>query len=87
MTDVPELKTLGSLVPGNSGTLAEFEINGHHNGYETIERLREMGFDEGLKVELLHQSPIGKDPIAVRVGTMTVALRRKDADLIKVALA
>ena len=32
--------------------------------------------------ELLHVGPIGRDPLAVRVGTMTVALRRMEADAI-----
>lgn len=37
-------------------------------------RLRHLGFDEGVEVELLHRAPFG-DPLAVRVGRMTVAMR------------
>ena len=47
-------------------------------------RLRELGLDEGVTVEALHVSPFGKDPIACRVGRMTVALRRAQAHAITV---
>ncbi|WP_156679910.1 FeoA family protein [Sphingomonas profundi] len=39
-------------------------------------RLRELGFDHGVPIEALHVGPIGRDPIACRVGRMTIALRR-----------
>jgi ferrous iron transport protein A len=47
-------------------------------------RLRHFGFDEGVTVEPLHLGPFGKDPIAIRVGRMTVAIRRKHAGAIQV---
>jgi ferrous iron transport protein A len=47
-------------------------------------RLRNLGFDEGVSVESLHAAPFGKDPLAVRVGRMTVALRRAAARVILV---
>ena len=47
-------------------------------------RLRQFGFDEGVTVEPLHLGPFGRDPIAVRVGRMTVAIRRKHAGAIGV---
>jgi ferrous iron transport protein A len=50
----------------------------------TARRLRELGFDEGVAVEALHVAPFGKDPIACRVGRMTVALRRAQAQAISV---
>ena len=52
---------------------------------ELERRLLEMGFVEGAKVELLQEGPIGRDPIAVRVDDLTVALRRRDADVILVS--
>jgi ferrous iron transport protein A len=51
---------------------------------ETAQRLCELGFDEGVDVEILHRAPFGGDPIAVRVGNMVVALRRDMARLIEV---
>lgn len=51
-------------------------------------RLREFGFDEGVAVEALHNGSIfGRDPIACRVGRMTVAIRRAQASAIRVAMA
>lgn len=48
-------------------------------------RLRELGFDEGVGIEVLHRSRIGNGPIACRIGRMTVALRRAVAGAIHVA--
>ena len=47
-------------------------------------RLRHFGFDDGVLVEALHLGPFGRDPIAVRVGRMTVAIRRAHARAISV---
>ena len=47
-------------------------------------RLRHFGFDEGVTVEPLHLGPFGRDPIAIRVGRMTVAIRRRHAGAINV---
>ena len=47
-------------------------------------RLRHFGFDEGVTVEPLHLGPFGRDPIAVRVGRMTVAVRRRHAAAVRV---
>jgi ferrous iron transport protein A len=47
-------------------------------------RLRHFGFDEGMTVEPLHLGPFGRDPIAIRVGRMTVAIRRRHALAVRV---
>ena len=47
-------------------------------------RLRELGFDQGVAIEALHVGPIGRDPIACRVGRMTIAVRRAAAGAIHV---
>jgi ferrous iron transport protein A len=47
-------------------------------------RLQHFGFDEGVTVEPLHLGPFGRDPIAIRVGRMTVAIRRRHAGAIRV---
>ncbi|WP_343344588.1 FeoA family protein [Sphingomicrobium sp. XHP0239] len=49
-------------------------------------RLRNFGFDEGVMVTALHRAPFGADPVAVRVGRMTVAIRRAHAAAVQVAL-
>lgn len=46
-------------------------------------RLRSLGMDIGATVESLHKGILfWRDPIAVRVGRMTIALRRKVAHAI-----
>jgi ferrous iron transport protein A len=50
-------------------------------------RLRNLGFDEGVAVEALHGAPFGRDPIAVRIGRMQVAIRRAQARTIMVEAA
>lgn len=51
-------------------------------------RLRELGFDEGVAVEALHSGSVfGRDPIAFRVGRMTVAIRRAQASAVTVTPA
>lgn len=47
-------------------------------------RLRELGVDEGVLVEKLYKGPFGADPIACRIGRMTVALRSIQASAILV---
>lgn len=51
------------------------------------QRLRELGFDEGVEVEVLHRARFGRGPVACRIGRMTVALRRAVAATIHVAPA
>jgi ferrous iron transport protein A len=46
---------------------------------ELERRLLELGFVEGAEVEVLHEGPLGRDPIAVRVNDNTIALRRREA--------
>jgi ferrous iron transport protein A len=48
-------------------------------------RLRHFGFDEGVSIQPLHLGPFGRDPLAVRVGRMTVAIRKAQARAVKVA--
>ncbi len=48
-------------------------------------RLRCLGFDEGVEVEPLHRGWfLFRDPLAVRVGRMTVAIRAAHAAAVKV---
>ena len=46
-------------------------------------KLLEMGLEEGMDVTLLHEGPVGRCPIAIRIaGDRVIALRRRDADAI-----
>lgn len=51
-----------------------------------LRRLAELGFMPGETVRILRKS-FGGEPIAVRVGSSTFALRKYEADQIKVELA
>lgn len=50
-------------------------------------RLRNLGLDEGVRIESLHGGPIGRDPLAIRIGRMMVAIRRAHARTITVVPA
>jgi ferrous iron transport protein A len=49
-------------------------------------RLLEIGFMEGEQVRVIAQGHPGREPIAVRVGGTTFALRRFEAEQVLVAL-
>ncbi len=51
-----------------------------------IDRLIELGITIGSEVEILHEGPFGRDPIAVRVRGGLLGLRRDEADQVQVAL-
>jgi ferrous iron transport protein A len=52
---------------------------------EEAQRLRALGLDEGARVAVSHRGVFGgRDPIAVMIGRMTVALRRAHARAMRV---
>ena len=81
---VPAL-SLESLPRRQSGVVAS--IDWSRLADPEARRLRELGFDEGVAVEVLHRATLGNGPIACRIGRMTVALRRVVAGAIHVAPA
>lgn len=50
-------------------------------------RLRELGFVPGESVRMLATGPVGADPVLIQVGFTRFALRRAEADRVRVALA
>lgn len=47
---------------------------------EEGKRLRALGLDEGVRIAIAHRGVFGgRDPIAVMVGRMTIAIRRVHA--------
>jgi len=74
--------TLDKLPLGSGGEIVDVDwaILSDKDG----RRLRELGVDEGVSVEKLHKGPFGIDPIACRIGRMTVALRSAQAAAIGV---
>ncbi len=52
---------------------------------EEAKRLRALGIDEGAHVEIAHRGVLaGRDPIALVIGRMTVAIRRAHARAMQV---
>lgn len=81
-TDAPPLMPLGMAERGYSGVihhLAADKANSALSSVELESRLIELGFVEGAKVELLHEGIVRRDPIAVRIENVTVAVRRREA--------
>jgi ferrous iron transport protein A len=78
----PDVISLDLLKVGTKARVSAVDWNRLDEGEAC--RLRHFGFDEGVTVEPLHLGPFGRDPIAIRVGRMTVAIRRRHAGAISV---
>jgi ferrous iron transport protein A len=75
---------LGEAQPGDRGVIIDVQpgVASSEHGVDVNElhrRLLEFGFVEGARVEVLHEGAIRRDPIAVRLDDMRIALRRRDA--------
>jgi ferrous iron transport protein A len=79
--------TLDKLPAGTVATLIEVIAHAsdvEHFGIDLGRRLMELGFIAGEKVRVLRRAfPFG-DPIAVKVGNTTLALRGFEAALVRV---
>ena len=73
---------------GDRGVITSVGEHCHHQtaAVELERRLLELGFVEGARVELIHEGLFGRDPIALKVDDMRVALRRKEAASLTVEL-
>ncbi|VAW06720.1 hypothetical protein MNBD_ALPHA01-729 [hydrothermal vent metagenome] len=82
------LKYLSDLNKGDEAIILGFDAarcQDSEFARDLEDRLLEIGFEEGLTVKILHEGPISRDPIAVRIGQMTVALRRMEANAVKIS--
>ena len=75
---------LSDAAVGDKGVIVEVRAEGtageHGVAAEELQRrLLEFGFVEGARLELIHEGAIRRDPIAVRLDDMRIALRRRDA--------
>ncbi len=87
-TDAQTQVPLGLAKCGYSGVIHRLAADVAGSALSAIElesRLIELGFVEGARVEVLHEGIIGRDPIAVRVENVTIAVRRREAMAIIVA--
>ena len=88
----PAVRRLSAARPGDAGVIVEVRAETHPGdhgvGVEELQRrLLEFGFVEGAEIEVLHEGAIRRDPIAVRIDDMRVALRRRDAEDVWVRFA
>ncbi|WP_305098570.1 FeoA family protein [Croceibacterium aestuarii] len=75
--------TLDQLPPRRRATIVK--IDWAVLAPEEAKRLRALGIDEGAHVAIAHRGMFGgRDPIALLVGRMTLALRRSHALAIQV---
>ena len=83
---------LSRLRRGERGRVAGIRVAAAGEGVHGISadelerRLLEIGFAEGARIEILHEGLIGRDPIVVALDSMRLALRRREASAILVAV-
>ncbi|HEY4252583.1 MAG TPA: FeoA family protein [Roseomonas sp.] len=77
------IRRLSDMGRGERGVVAGLRPGGgedHGVSAEEMERrLLEMGFVEGTRLAVLMEGLIGRDPMAVSLDDMRVALRRREA--------
>ncbi|MBC8080187.1 MAG: ferrous iron transport protein A [Gorillibacterium sp.] len=58
-----------------------FQVNGMTVEGVLRRRLLDLGLVPGARIEVLQKSPLG-DPVAFRINSMTIALRKEETDRI-----
>ncbi|MFZ1988273.1 MAG: FeoA family protein [Alphaproteobacteria bacterium] len=90
LEDPPSRIPLCEMRPGVRGRIAEIRIpaNGSFGvaAEELERRLLEIGFTEGASIEVLHEGLFGRDPIVALVDGTRIALRRREAQVILIAM-
>ena len=83
----PATITLDQLNVGDAGVIGAIKQHTSaitHADPQLTRRLMEIGFIPGEPFQILHKGFFGGEPIAVRIGHSTFALRRFEAALISV---
>jgi len=88
----PRYVSLSALAPGSSGLVVGVGQPGStgqaDRAVSALERrLLELGFISGEQFEIVAEAWPGHDPFVVRIGSTTLALRRREAESIWVELA
>ncbi|MFZ6657963.1 FeoA family protein [Undibacterium sp. TJN19] len=79
--------TLNLMKVGDSGVVHDVQDQGdvkNESLFNITRRLKELGFVKGESVKILHKGYFGGEPLAVRIGQSTFALRNFEAALIGV---
>ena len=70
--------TLENLEPGSEARIAAIDWDALPPA--DAKRMRALGFDAGVEVRMAHHGVFGgRDPVAVSIGRMTIALRKRQA--------
>jgi len=79
---------LDALPQGVPATVTDIVLDGQQEGRQTLAlRLMEIGFLPGEPVRVIAKGFPAADPLAVRVGQTTFALRRHEAAMVQVTTA
>ena len=76
-----QIVNLRQMQVGQQGKIAAVEALGEMN-----RRIRDMGLIPGTTVSIVGRAPL-KDPVALRLSGVTISLRNREADFIKVDLS
>ena len=81
----PGSVSLAALAPGACGRVVGVGVPSRE--LSALERrLLEFGFVSGERVEILAEARPGRDPFVVRIGHTTLALRRREAESVRVEI-
>lgn len=78
---------LAQLKKGDSATITGLAASADADQLAVKMRLLELGFAPGVKVRVVAESFPRRDPMAVRLGNTTFALRRHEAAMIQITRA
>ncbi|MYM82565.1 ferrous iron transport protein A [Duganella sp. FT50W] len=85
MTHAVPPMTLDALTVGATATVVRvFAGEPADDGVSLSRRLMELGFVPGEKIRMLKRGMPGGEPLAIRVGNSTFALRRFEAALVSI---
>lgn len=85
MTHAVSPITLDALKVGASATVVQVSAGeAGDDGVSLSRRLMELGFVPGEKIRMLKRGMPGGEPLAIKVGNSTFALRRFEAALVSI---
>ncbi|MYM40470.1 MULTISPECIES: FeoA family protein [Duganella] len=85
MTHAVPLITLDTLAVGAKATVVHIAPgNPQDDGATLARRLMELGFVPGEQIRMLKRGMPGGEPLAIKVGNATFALRRFEAALVSI---
>ena len=90
MTAAPTLMTLDALAAGQSAIVVSIAPDAPgelDSGVDLARRLMELGFVPGEPIRMLKRGMPGGEPLAIKVGNSTFALRRFEAARISIDTA